>query len=49
MNHRLKYAIGIVIVALSLFLPNLLLAQSELTLENLAERVETLFSGQNDL
>ncbi len=48
-NHRLKYATVIVIVTLSLSLPNLLLAQSELTLESLAERVETLFSGQNDL
>ena len=55
MNRRMKYLIGIVIVVLSLSLPNLLLAQSELTLESLAEqlvaltarieRIETLWDG----
>ena len=37
------------LVVLGLSLPNLLLAQGELTLESLAERVENLFSGQDDL
>ena len=49
MNNRTKYAVGIVLVVLGLSLPNLLLAQGELTLESLAERVENLFSGQDDL
>ena len=49
MNRRAKYAIGIVIVVLGLSLPNFLLAQDELTLESLAERVENLFSGQSEL
>ena len=49
MERRLKYAIGIVFVVLSLSLPNLLLAQGDLTLGNLAERVENLFSGQDNL
>ena len=49
MNRRAKYAVGIVIIVLSLSLPNLLLAQGELTLASLAERVESLFSGQSEL
>ena len=49
MIRRLKYAVGIVIVVLILSLPNLLLAQGELTLESLAERVESLFTGQDEL
>jgi hypothetical protein len=49
MNRRTKYAVGIVIAVFSLSLPNLLLAQDGLTLESLAERIEILFRGQNDL
>ena len=49
MDRKTKYAVGIVIIVLSLSLPNLLLAQDELTLESLAERVESLFSGQSEL
>ncbi len=55
MSRRAKYAVGVVIAVLSLSLPNLLLAQDDLTLESLAEqlaaltarveRVEALFVG----
>ena len=47
MSRRAKYAVGIVIVVLSLFLPNLLLAQGEFTLESLAESVQELTNDVN--
>ena len=49
MRRRAKYAVGIVIVVLSLFLPNLLLAQGEFTLESLAESVQELTYDVNAL
>ena len=44
MSRRARYAVGIVIVVLSLSLPHLLLAQDDLTLESLAETVQELTS-----
>lgn len=49
MNRSAKYAVGFVIVLLTLSLPHILQAQGTLTLEGLAERVESLFVGQSDL
>lgn len=47
MIRSAKYAVGIVIAVLSLSLPQLLLAQDGLTLENLAESVQGLTSDFN--
>ncbi|MDE0431271.1 MAG: hypothetical protein OXH98_16025 [Caldilineaceae bacterium] len=49
MKGSTRYLVGIVIVLLGLSLPTILLAQDEITLESLARKVETLFTGQDDL
>jgi hypothetical protein len=42
MNRRAQYFVSIMLVALALFLPRILQAQDELTLEGLSERVESI-------
>ena len=49
MSRRARYFVGFVVVAFGFFLPRILQAQSALTLEGLSERIEILFSGQEDL
>ena len=48
MSRGAKYSVGIVLAALALVVPQILLAQGELTLEGLAKQVGILFESREE-